>query len=634
MCGITGIIDFSGEIPDRALLTAMNNTIARRGPDADGIALNNYMGFAHRRLSIIDLSPSGAQPMSNESKTRWIVFNGEIYNYKELKSDLILNGVEFKTSSDTEVILEGTKFWGFETFLSKARGMWAFAIWDKEKKQLTLCRDRLGKKPLFYTIFENKLYFSSSINALKIIGLPLVLNDDAVASYLAFGYIPASQCIYNNIHKLEAGSFIQFNNESVGIKEKYWELYSNPNNIKPEEAQEQIDFLLNESVKDRLVADVEVGSFLSGGIDSAMVTTKMAALQSNTRTFTMKVSGWRNEADRAQIIVDQIKSNHQLIEVSSEEVKILPELIAAYGEPFADSSMIPTALVSREAAKQVKVVLTGDGGDESFGAYKEPHQFLAFKKNSNNKQLAIIFQKIMNARPYLFVDKGRTIEKQLSVSADGLLGFLNLSKNIDPVTASIILGDKIKKKYLQMNLMEKYLTETPEMPEWRKLMHVQFRHRMQSSYLVKVDVASMHFGLETRAPLLDHRLIEYAFSLPFETWNYSGLTKGIFSNLATNYLPKKFLQFPKHGFSIPVEEYITNQWKPIFLSYIKNGIAEELGYIKSSGIIKVMEHYGKNIPFRISSIFFTIFCLEIWLKQEKNEFNHDLFLNNLNDKKN
>lgn len=629
MCGIVGIIDLSGNRPDEGLLVAMNQKIARRGPDAEGVKVMDYMGFGHRRLSIIDLSENGAQPMNSTDNTRWIVFNGEIYNYKELKAELIKSGINFKTNSDTEVILEGTKHWGTEKFLTKARGMWAFAIWDIQKKELTLSRDRFGKKPLYYAIYQNKIYFASSLNALKITSIPLSINNEAIASYLAFGYVPANECIYKNIEKVKSGTYIKFCPHAEKVEKKYWELTSIPNYVEPKEAEGNLDFLLKDAVKDRLVADVEVGSFLSGGIDSAIVTVLMSELQSNSRTFTMKVNGWRNEADRAQIIVDQIKSNHNLIEVNSNEVKILPELIAAYGEPFADSSMIPTALVSKAASKQVKVVLTGDGGDESFGAYKEPHQYLQFKKNNINPILSGYIRTLLGKRPLGWSEKGRTLEKKLQVSSQGLAGFLNLSKNIDSITASIILGDSIKKLYAQNTIMEKYLAETPDMPDWRKLMHVQFKHRMQSSYLVKVDVASMHFGLETRAPLLDSRLVEYAFSLDFETWNYSHLTKGIFSHLARRYLPEKFINFPKHGFSIPVEEYISNQWKSTFIAYITNGVAENMGYINSKGILNIMEFYKTKIPFRISTVLFSIFCLEIWLRQESGDFNEQSFLKDI-----
>jgi len=626
MCGIVGIIDFTGMNPEYSKIKAMSNTVAERGPDAEGIKIIPFMGFGHRRLSIIDLSSGGAQPMTNIENSHWIVFNGEIYNYIELKKELLSTGVIFNNNSDTEVVLQGVIAWGPEKFFNKARGMWALAIWNIEKKELILSKDRFGKKPLYYGFFDKKLYFGSSLNSLKVIGINHEINDNTISEFLAFGYVPGNSCIYKNIQKVQPGTYLKILNFEIIEEKQYWDLRYNPIDDNYVQAIEKIDFLLKNAVSDRLVADVEVGSFLSGGVDSALVTAIMAQNQSNTNTFTMKVGGWRNEADRAQVIVNQLKTNHHIIEVKSNEVEILPELIKAYGEPFADSSMIPTALVSKFASKFVKVALTGDGGDESFGGYKEPNQFLNLNKNKVNKFLLPFLQFTLNYRPKFLYNQGRSLEKRLNVSSLGLEGFLNLCKNIDPNLAKYILGKKVIKNYLGMNLMGKYLEIAPNAPDWRKLMYTQFKHRLQSAYLVKVDVASMHYGLETRAPLLDYRLVEYAFNLDFETWNYSDLTKGIFSSYAQKYLPENFINFPKHGFSIPVEEYISNQWKSLFLNLISDGVAEQSGYINSSGIKNMLNHFKGNIPNRISTVLFSIFCLEIWLRQETGKFDNEHFL--------
>ena len=374
MCGITGIYHFNKERSvDKSQLKRMTDIIRHRGPDSDGFYLNGNIGLGHRRLSIIDLS-TGDQPMFNNDKSISIIFNGEIYNYIELRQELIQKGHKFRTTSDTEVAIKSYEEWGFDC-QNKFNGMWAFALWDERKKHLFLSRDRIGEKPLHYTIYNNSLIFGSEIKSLFAYGIPKRFETELIEIYLVLTYIPAPYTFYKDIKKLLPGHYLLIKNENVEEK-KYWDLpeidednmFTNKGKI-----YDKFDYLLKDSVKIRMRSDVPFGAFLSGGLDSSSIVALMSEISNfPVKTFTIGFDDTNfDESALAQEVAKKFNTEHFRGTVTPDKFEeSLERIVFHYDEPFGDSSAIPTGYVSKFAADKVKMVLTGDGGDEVLSGYR------------------------------------------------------------------------------------------------------------------------------------------------------------------------------------------------------------------------------------------------------------------------
>lgn len=576
MCGIVGIISLNQKVSENAL-KSMTSAIRHRGPDAAGIKIwstDNYsLGLGHVRLSIIDLSSNADQPMVSEELGLSISYNGEIYNFSEIKQELLRKGYQFRSNSDTEVILAAYHQWGQDCLL-KFNGMFAFAIYDMRLGKLVLCRDRAGVKPLYYYFKDNIFLFGSEIKAFhQHPQFKKELSNDAVAAFLKLGFIPSPNTIFNNCHKLDAGNILIYDLLSNSFElRKYWQIntfFNHPKNQGSEESiLADIESLLVSSFKYRMVSDVPVGIFLSGGYDSSTVAAVLQANSStpiNTFSIGFNESSF-NEAPYAKEIAKHIGSQHNEFYCSISDARELVSMIPkVYDEPFGDSSAIPTLLLSKMASNKVKVVLSGDGGDELFCGYgKYYNNFTEFNKiaelNGVKKDILknliklLIRSGVTDKLPDLLAHKILKAKNVLSAKS-----YTNkLRFKIEPYHVNDIELEKILKKSFSplpssYDNIDHLSTNCSSIDV---LMAIDFQTNLIDDLLVKVDRASMAFGLEVREPLLDFRLIEYMAKLPSSVKFTNNVPKYLMRKITHRYIPEKLMDRPKMGFAIPKEKWM------------------------------------------------------------------------------
>ena len=582
MCGIAGF--FTGACEEgaaRAALTRMTDALVHRGPDASGSWVDASRGIAlgHRRLSIVDLSPLGEQPMVSTSGRFWLVFNGEIYNYRALRESLRAQGALFRGHSDTEVLLALIERDGFEAALSQSVGMFAIALWDRHTGRLALARDRFGEKPLYIGRCQGGLAFASELSALRT--LPGVSNDiepAALAAYLRHGYVPAPMSMLRDVVKLEPGTIATFAAPVYGSAQttRYWSVrdvaaagLATPFADSDEARVEQLDALLRDAVADQMVADVPLGAFLSGGIDSSLIVALMQAQSTRpVRTFTIGFhESAFDEAPHAEAVARHIGTEHTTMFVTPQDaLDVIPRLPSIYNEPFADASQIPTVLVSKLAREHVTVALSGDGGDELFGGY-------------SRYPLAMRAWPRLTQVPYSMRRATRAM-----VTAVGA-GTWNRALGPTGLVERGVTGDRIHKLatlidtrtfpdfYFHLvsawrrpqdvlpGVMERETAIRAPFDAGRGGLLADMMFRDQVSYLpddilVKVDRAAMAASLETRAPFLDHRVAEYAWKLPANCWQRDGRGKWIVRQVLDRYVPRQLIDRPKQGFGVPIAEWL------------------------------------------------------------------------------
>lgn len=589
MCRITGFWDFNTNTTNsnEQTLIAMRDALTYGGPDAAGLVLKplgeaGVLGLGHRRLSILDLSPSGAQPMVWQHLT--VVFNGELYNFKEVQQELAPFGYTFDSSSDTEVLLKAWEHWGADC-LSRFRGMFAFAMYDAQQNTLTLVRDRLGVKPLFVYHHKNTFLFASELKAFHHHpAFEKQLNPAAVSLFLQQGYIPAPHCIFDHCQKLLPGHILSINAKGETTQTAYWSanaVYENaqnnpaPTHTAPELIQ-SLEDILTESFELRMVADVPVGMFLSGGIDSSLVT---ALLQKNAtqalKTFTIGFEDKNlNEAEHAARVAKHIGTQHtELICTEADFKTVLPLLPDMYDEPCGDSSAIPTYLVSRLARQQVTVSLSADGGDELFGGYTK---YEAAKKFYPKIQglpakglLKACAQSIdpnwleRNAKRLPIVKNYAGVANKFSkfrnaLAAKDLTDFFNLSSVYLTETEQRRLFPSFQSRQNTPN----YLNKLNPQNTLAYLGLLDINTYLEGDILTKVDRATMQVALEGREPLLDHKVVEFALQLPDEWKIREGKSKWILRQILYKYVPQDLIERPKQGFAIPVEAWLRGILRP------------------------------------------------------------------------
>lgn len=571
MCGILGIISKVPQI-DRDWIHIGCDTMAHRGPDDAGEwwSEDGRVGFAHRRLAIIDLSPAGQQPMHDISGKLTIVFNGEIYNYKELRQRLEGYGHRFKTFTDTEVILVAYCEWGKDC-VSRLNGMFAFALYDVRNQKVLLARDRAGEKPLFYSLADGTLRFASELKALMADPkFPRQINLAALDCYLAMGYVPGERCILKGVSKLSPAHALSFDlNTGMSKIWRYWQLpfYENSGIVEYCETEllDEAEALLEDSVRRQLVADVPVGVLLSGGVDSSLVTAMAVRSSSQIKTFTIRFPGFDkyDETEHARLIANHFGTKHVELEAAETTVDLLPKLAMQFDEPMVDSSMIPTFLVSQLIRRHCTVALGGDGGDELFGGYGHYDRLLWMEQNLRRIPLSCrsaIAQMGGVLLPVGF--KGRNWLQGLSV---------DLKEGV-PLIASLFDVAARRK------LLNQYKDWSPVAEEIRasrftkagdllqNVTRMDFENYLAEDILVKVDRASMLNSLEVRAPFLDYRLIEFAFSkVPSEMKATANSRKVLLKKLCARLLPPQFDQQRKQGFSIPLARWLEEgPWYDLF----------------------------------------------------------------------
>jgi asparagine synthase (glutamine-hydrolysing) len=568
MCGICGKLNFDkNKDIDKGLIKKMCDTLVHRGPDDEGYYIGKNIGLGMRRLSIIDLN-SGHQPISNENGKIWIVFNGEIYNYKILRSELENKGHRFKTNSDTETIIHLYEDYGVDC-LKHLRGMFAFAIWDGEKERLFLARDRVGKKPMIYTVANNSIIFASELKAvIQDNAVKKELNLDALDQYLSFQFVPAPYTIFKGINKLPPANYLLCENGKIQIK-KYWELdFSNKVILSENEYSEKILNELEEAVKLRMISDAPLGALLSGGVDSSAVVAIMARLSDKPiKTFSIGFEEEEySELKYAKIVGELFKTEHHEFIVKPNIIEILPELAWYYDEPFADKSAVPSYYIAKEAGKHVKVVLNGDGGDESFAGYGryDLRNNIASVLPSNIKG-QLIRQTINNY--FKISDRSKLTSKMIK----------KIALNLFPVSRSIIFPEFFsgRDKYNLYNhntreaLNNSISNKIDELLEGAadikeqidSMVNIDFKHYLSGDLLVKMDIASMANSLEARSPFLDHKLLEFSMNVPCSFKIKNGVRKYILKRALSDILPGKILNRNKMGFSIPLIYWFRNELK-------------------------------------------------------------------------
>jgi asparagine synthase (glutamine-hydrolysing) len=569
MCGIVGFASTHRSVAPE-LVVRMRDTLRHRGPDDEGAwtSPDRRLALGHRRLSIIDLSPAGRQPLSDASASLRIVFNGEIYNYQELRRELQARGHQFRTATDTEVILAAYREWG-DSFLSHLNGMFAFAIHDTAARRLLIARDRAGEKPLFYRWHDRSLLFASEIKALfEHPDCPRVLDIDALDYYLAFGYVPGARCLAWGIRKLPPAHALSFDLDSGNLRTwRYWSLPSRPDidpSVSDEALVEELDRLLADSVRLRLIADVPVGVMLSGGVDSSLVTAMAARVSTRrVKTFTISFPGYGtfDEAPFARLVADHFNTDHVELAAEPATVELLPELARQYDEPIADSSMVPTYLVSRLIRREATVALGGDGGDELFGGYPH-HSWVQQQMRMGGWWFGPArWAAQMTARRLMPVGmRGRNYLLGLSATPPWNIVQFNVYFDAD---ARRHLLRPLRASGMRCGGAEAYKAGLcpPHATSLQQSTALDFQTYLPEDILVKVDRASMLCSLEVRAPFLDPRIIEFAFGrLPDRLRATGSARKILLRRLAERLLPPALDLTRKQGFSLPLTSWFKGDW--------------------------------------------------------------------------
>lgn len=577
MCGITGFIDFKNQT-QQSVLAKMLFPLMRRGPDDQGTVILNTpfacIGLAHSRLSILDLSAAGRQPYSFEGL--YLTYNGEVYNFQDIQKKLIKKGYDFQSHSDTEVIIKAFHCWGIKA-VQEFRGMFSFCLYDSHAHKVYLFRDRAGVKPLYYYHKNDLLLFGSTLSPLmQHPKFEKKLDNMGLSQYMQFGYIAPPHSIFQNTFKLKPGHYAVLNLEDRSfIEQEYWNVRNYIPTIPPvmleEEATEQLDQLLQEAFHLRMVADVPVGCFLSGGIDSSLVTALLQKKQSSPlHTFTIGFAENKyNEAPYAKEIAQYLGTHHtEYYCTKKDALDIIPQLPEIYDEPFADESAVPTHLVAKLARQHVKVALSGDGGDELFGGYlvyeKFTRLFKKLKALPQRKALAYLLQCLPNTIGPFANKKYLKIKSLLSIQDDSLL-YRTASSLFTPVEIKQLLG-----QYSFPNTLpcfSKNITET--------MMFTDFETYLPEDILLKVDRATMFIGLEGREPLLDHKLIEFAAGLPLHYKQQKNMLK----NVLARYIPKELFERKKQGFGMPINEWLCNDLKHFVNEYLDESRIKKEGLL-------------------------------------------------------
>ncbi len=567
MCGIAGFFDLSQSQSTEVLeqsVQRMAATLHHRGPDDTGTWVDQESGIAlgHKRLSIVDLSPLGHQPMHSASGRYCVSYNGEIYNHRELRSELEQKGYAFRGRSDTEVLAEAIDCWGFSETLQRSNGMFAIAVWDSRTRKLTLARDRIGIKPLYYGWSGNSFLFGSELKALR--AHPQFqpeINRDAIAMLLQYCYIPAPYSIYHRVNKLPPGTTLELGRDSTPDSASpvpYWNMseaaaagIQHPFEGSPEQAADELERLLLDSVRSRMEADVPLGAFLSGGIDSSLVVALMQSQSSKpVRTFSIGFNeASYNEANYAKAVAEHLETQHTEYYVTPQEaMDVIPSLPEMYDEPFADSSQIPTYLVSKITKQHVTVSLSGDGGDELFGGYNR----YAHTQRIWNKvaRLPRPLRSLAAALLQVCVPwRGEDVRRLLRTpNAQALYAWLNTHWK-EP--GAIVIGSKPQPVAFEQ--FERWNTR-PAFVE--QMMHLDSVTYLPDDILTKVDRASMAGSLEARVPLLDHRVVEFAWSLPLRMKVHEGVSKYPLRQVLRRYVPDELFERPKVGFGVPINEWL------------------------------------------------------------------------------
>jgi asparagine synthase (glutamine-hydrolysing) len=618
MCGIAGIVEVGGRGVDRALLTAMTTAQAHRGPDGDGFVCRGGVGFGHRRLAIIDLV-TGDQPMPNDDQSMWIVFNGEIYNYRELRSEFEARGTRFRTQSDTEVILRAYEVYGAEC-VTHLRGMFAFAVLDERSRQVFLARDRVGIKPLVYHWDGRRLLFASELKGiLQAADVPRELDLEALGEYLGFHYVAAPRTIFRAVRKLPPASTLTLSLDGGAPRvTRYWTLRFTPQpRVSEDEWIEGLQAQLAQAVRSHMISDVPIGAFLSGGLDSSTVVALMAqASRASVRTFSIGFAESDfDELAYARQVAARYGTDHYELVVKPSALDVLPKLAWHFDEPFADSSAIPTYYVSKITREHVTVALSGDGGDENFAGYRRYARAQELHERLDRGLLRL-------ARPMLRMAAGVLPVGAPGQAYAGLLGARDLARYHRlmtyerPDTLRRLLTDDLRGSVVAPDpgAFSRLAAELRAPDYVSALQLIDIHTYLPEDILTKVDRASMAVSLESRVPLLDHVLMEYAATIPSSLKLRDGLGKHILKRAMASSLPGDILTRKKMGFGVPLGEWFRGELRELVRDVLLSRAARERGLFRPAAIAGLLEAHDAG-PRDYSARLWALVCLELWMGQ-------------------
>lgn len=621
MCGIIGIVSHT-PIRGHELFLIQRDTMHHRGPDDAGEwwSEDGRVGLAHRRLAIIDVSTGGHQPMMDESGKLCIVFNGEIYNFQDLRKELEAKGHHFRSSSDTEVILAAYREWGTDC-IKRLNGIFSLCIFDENQKRLFLARDRAGEKPLFYRLSNGTFTFASELKALMADpSSPRKLNPEALECYLAFGFVPGDLCILKGVKKLPPAYAATYDLNSAQFHTWcYWQLPVAPETNKEskkvdeEELLDELEWLLEDAVRRQLVADVPVGILLSGGVDSSLTTAMAARVGKNFKTFTIRFPGYgeHDETEHARLIAQHFGTDHVELEAGSSTVELLPLLARQFDEPIVDSSMIPTYIISKLVRQHCTVALGGDGGDELFGGYKHYNRLLWMQEKLGG--LPFSFRKGCAGTAERFLPLGFKGRNWLQgLGADFKTGLPVIATYFDADSRHTLLGHHNKETESAESIWQKRIPKDIELLQ--RATRMDFSNYLAEDILVKVDRASMLNSLEVRAPWLDYRIVEFAFGkVPTYMKTTSTERKRLPKKLVGRLLPATFDLQRKQGFSIPLASWLRGrEWGNYFYEVL---LESKNSFFNRQFVAGLLKNQAKG--YSNSERLFALVMFELWCEEYK-----------------
>lgn len=615
MCGIAGYVGKG----DESMLRAMDDALHHRGPDASGVwcSPDGKAGLAHTRLAIIDLSSDGAQPMRSHDEQLVVTFNGEIYNFAELKKEL--SSYPFKTQSDTEVILAAYQAWGAGAF-TRLRGMFAVALYDIRKRELVLVRDRLGKKPLYWSFVGDTLIFGSELKALLAHpATPRALDHRSVAHYFAREYVPTPRTIYANVHKLPPGSILRFTGDSPSIT-SFWNPHIEQDSMNEVSALARFDSLLKNAVQERLVSDVPLGVLLSGGIDSSTVAYYAAnASEQKIQTFSIGFSEKEfDEASYARLVAKHIGTeHHEQILSGKDALALVQDIPQVFDEPVADASVLPMLLLSRFAREHVTVALGGDGADETLLGYPtfQAEQYAKLYAHIP-ETLRMLLRKSVDLLPastdYMSLDfKARKFTHDFS--EDPMTRHLQWLGSFKESELDIVLSPEVAQDSggINQELIQQWNEECPKLTGLGALSHLYLRTYLMDQVLVKVDRASMRYGLEVRAPFLSHDVVEFLLALPPEMKYRNGRGKYLLRTLMRGRLPDEILDRPKQGFAAPVGNWLRSELKNLATDVLSDTNIQKSGLFQTAEISRLLQEHLSGRK-NHSKKLWTLLVFQLW----------------------
>lgn len=624
MCGICGTFFFSRDAQvDAAEVRRMNEQIIHRGPDEDGFYLKGQVGLAMRRLSVVDLS-SGQQPISNEDGTIWIVYNGEIYNFPELKKDLESRGHRFKTRTDTEAVIHAYEEYGVDC-PNKFNGMFAFAIWDSRRERLFIARDRLGKKPLYYYKDHERLVFGSELKSLlQAKGVPRQVSKPALDLFLTFEYVPAPHSIFENIFKLPAGHTLSIDGTGKLEIRQYWDLHFHENGYHEQELEKGLLELLQDAVKIRLMSDVPLGAFLSGGIDSSCIVALMAqVMKEPVKTFSIGFKeGSYNELNFARTIAKHFKTDHKEFILEPSALDLTENLVKHLDEPLGDFSIFPTYLVSKMAREYVTVVLSGDGGDELFGGY-DTYLADAMYQRYRKVPAFIRNQVIMPVTTCLPPgEKKKGWRNRLKRFVEGTrypedLQHVRWMMFLAEEEKSQLYGEAMspmREQHLPYDYIRGYFSSADSQDYLNRQLYVDIKTYLCDDIMVKVDRMSMATSLEARAPFLDYRVVEYAATIPSALKIRGTQTKYILKKALAPLLPPEIIHRGKEGFSIPIKNWLRAELRPMMLDLLSPTRMRRDGFFNADFVQQLVNEHLQGVENHSHRLWaLMVFC--IWRDQ-------------------